>query len=258
MRKREDLTGFGARLRKLREDRNITQKDMIAKVNEYFDYKRFATVQAYNRYEIYDAQPDIDLLKCFSHILKVSADELICNDSPLQKALMLVRKNGIEVTDKGNGFVEMIEDDRDQRLEAIFSYDDFIDVVKNVEEEAQEEYISSFLYGFDTGYFLQVYAHIHPDMVTFTPKNKNAYNDRPEWIKFNSYKEEQQQKHEETVKYVHGLIERAEKGDPQAIKEYEEIFNRIDKLQEQYERMKKELEEKTNTHYDEFIKKQQQ
>ena len=60
------------------------------------------------------------------------------------------------------------------------------------------------------------------------------------------------------MKYVHGLIERAEKGDPQAIKEYEEIFNRIDKLQEQYERMKKELEEKTNTHYDEFIKKQQQ
>ena len=228
MRKREDLTGFGARLRKLREDRNITQKDMIAKVNEYFDYKRFATVQAYNRYEIYDAQPDIEMLKCFSHILKVSADELIGNDlSPLQQALMLARKNGVEVTDKGNGFVEMIEDDRDQRLEAIFSYDDFIDVVKNVEEEAQEEYIGWFLYGFDTGYFLQVYAHLHPDRVTFTPKNKNAYNDRPEWIKFNKYKEEQQQKHEETVKYVHGLLDRAKNGDQDAAKEYKELVDRL-------------------------------
>ena len=86
MRKREDLTGFGARLRRLREKRNITQKDMIAKVNEYFNHKRFATVQAYNRYEIYDAQPNIEMLKCFSHIFEVSADELIDNNlSPLQK-----------------------------------------------------------------------------------------------------------------------------------------------------------------------------
>ncbi len=235
MRKREDLTGFGARLRKFREERKITQKEMIERVNDYFKCEgtlRLKTVQAYNRYEIYDAQPDVEMLKCFSFILDVSADELIGNDSftnqtALQQALRLVRNNGINVTDKGNGFVEMLEEDKGERLEAVFSYKDFIDVVKNVAEEAKDAYQEAFFYGFDTGYLLQVYAHIHPDRITFTPKNKNAYNDRPEWIKFNEYKEEVKHRHEETLKYIQGLLKRAENGDQEAAKEYKELVDRL-------------------------------
>ena len=193
MRKREDLTGFGARLRKLREDRNITQKDMIAKVNEYFDYKRFATVQAYNRYEIYDAQPDIEMLKCFSHILLVSADELIGNDpfineSPLQQCLSIARKNGFEFKDNGQGSVELILDETDDHWEAAFSYDDFIDLINSVEETAKDEYISEFVGSFYQEFYL--YATKNYDKVNYSPKNKNG---DAEWVRFAEFKEMVQQ-----------------------------------------------------------------
>lgn len=256
----EKLPPFGRRLRQLREERNISQKDMITKVNEYFGYNRFATVQAYNRYEIFGAQPDIEMLKCFSNILKVSADELIGNDSftsqtPLQQALMIARKNGYEVTDKGNGIVEMVEDSKEDRLEVIFSYDDFIDVVKNVENQAQDAYIEEFVRGFDTGYLLQVYAHVFPENVTYTPKTKLAYDYRPEWIQFTEYKKEREKQRDETAKYVRDLLERVKHGDQQAITEYEDIFNRIDELQTQYEKKKKEIEDEIEKHTENLIYK---
>ena len=184
----EKLPPFGRRLRQLREERNISQKDMITKVNEYFGHNRFATVQAYNRYEIFGAQPDIEMLKCFSNILKVSADELIGNDSftsqtPLQQALMIARKNGFEVTDKGHGIVEMVEDGKDDRLEASFSYEDFITFVNQVESIAQDEYKTEFVGTFFID--LLSYASKHFESVNYYPKNKNADED---WIQFAKYK----------------------------------------------------------------------
>ncbi len=186
MQKRNDLTGFGARLRQLREERNISQKDMIKMVNDYYGVERFKTIQAFNRYEIYGAQPDIKMLKCFSHILNVSIDYLIENQSPLNQCIAIVRRNGCTCKDDGEGFVRLLFDEKDEKIEAVFSYDDFIALVNEVELSAQCSYRSTF--GFTFFQELLIYGYQHYDMVDYAPKNKKAYNMNSGWIRFNELK----------------------------------------------------------------------
>ena len=192
MRKREDLKGFGARLRQLREEHNISQKDMIKMINDYYGLVRFKTVQAYNRYEIFDAQPDVDLLICFAHVLNMTVDYLVGNNvtpekSTLYDSLSKVQKMGYTCTDRGNDIVEFISDDKDERYEAVFSYKDFISFVKYIDETAYDSYCSDFHFTFFQE--LLIYGYSNRDKVSYVPKNKNAYNMSKDWIKFNESKE---------------------------------------------------------------------
>lgn len=198
MRKREDLTGFGARLRQLREERNISQKDMIKSVNDYFGLVRFKTVQAYNRYEIFNAQPDIDLLICFAHVLNMTVDYLVGNNvtpeqSVLHNCISKVQKiigsdpvAKFTCFDNKNGFVEIINDERDEKIEASFTYEDFISFVNSVESQLQDDYRFEFIGTFFDDLF--TYACDHFDLVNYTIKNKNANLVSKEWVTFNKIK----------------------------------------------------------------------
>jgi len=191
MRKREDLTGFGARLRQIREERNISQNDMIKMVNLYFGFNRLKTVQAFNRYEIYNAQPDVDLLICFARVLGTTVDYLVGNEvTPQQNILYeyisMLQKLGYSCVDKGNGFIEFICDDKDERYEAVFNYADFISFVNRVDAQAREEYRFEFIGTFFDE--LYSYAVKNYNLVTYTPKNKNANEMSADWIRFNEVK----------------------------------------------------------------------
>lgn len=217
MRKREDLTGFGARLRQIREERNISQNDMIKMVNLYFGFNRLKTVQAFNRYEIYNAQPDVDLLICFARVLGTTVDYLVGNEvtpeqSILQECISLVQKTigkdtrtVLSCVDKGNGIIEFVSDELDEKFKAVFNYEDFINVVNEADKRAQDEYLFEFIHSFYQE--LLTYGYANKDKVEYIPKNNNADEYSKEWLAFNESKERSKINKETINKFFSSLNE---------------------------------------------------
>lgn len=226
MQKRKTLPNTLAKnLKSLRKQCGMTQKDVTDKLKET---GLEITQQSYNRYENNNASPDYDTLLKLADVFDTDVNALVGyrskDYSPLQQALHEVRKMGFKAIDKGNGIIKYGWNTKDEKLEAVLTYEDFMNIYKNVVEEAQEAYSLEFCTGFDTGYFLQVFADLEPEKVTYTPKNQNAYNDRKEWIEFNKRKEKRLNERKNIKEYIHGLLERAKNGDQQAAKEYKEFI----------------------------------
>lgn len=77
---------FGGQLKHYRLKAGLTKKEMVKALGIVGNRKNELSVQLYSRYENEDAQPDVDLLKKLSHILHVSADDLLgfCKDVEIQ------------------------------------------------------------------------------------------------------------------------------------------------------------------------------
>ena len=229
MQKRKTLPNtLAINLKTLRKQCGMTQKDVTEKLKEA---GLEITQQSYNRYENNNASPDYDTLLKLADVFNTDVNTLVGyrskDNSPLQQALHDVRKMGFTAIDKGNGVIEYGWEDKDEKLEAVLTYGEFMDIYKHVAEEAQDTYDAEFIMNFRTGYFLEWFANYNTEKVTYTPKNQNAYNFRKEWIEFNKLKERRSKQSKDFKAYYKNLIERAQNGDQQAEKEYKELIERL-------------------------------
>lgn len=105
------------RLRQLREQKKLTQKDVAKYINK--------TVQAYSLYEIGQREPDFETLKMLSRLFEVSVDYIIGN-TPNEISETDYKKINKELSSDIQKIIDKLSGANHEDLKNIAMYTDYV------------------------------------------------------------------------------------------------------------------------------------